>query len=78
MTKMSKVYDPKKTEKKWYAYWMDNGLFHADPASSKQSYCIVIPPPNVTGILTMGHVLNNPLQDILGSFCRGEVELLKE
>ena len=58
-------YNPAEVEEKWYAYWMDNGLFHAGPATGKQPYCIVIPPPNVTGVLHMGHMLNNTIQDIL-------------
>ena len=60
-----KAYDPKLVEDKWYAEWMAKGYFTANPASSKPPYSIVIPPPNVTGVLTMGHVLNNTLQDIL-------------
>ncbi|MGD0016390.1 MAG: valine--tRNA ligase [Verrucomicrobiia bacterium] len=60
-----KAYDPRLVEDKWYAEWMAKGYFTANPASSKPPYSIVIPPPNVTGVLTMGHVLNNTLQDIL-------------
>jgi len=60
-----KAYEPKNVEEKWYAEWLKNGNFTANPASSKPPYSIVIPPPNVTGVLTMGHVLNNTLQDIL-------------
>jgi valyl-tRNA synthetase len=60
-----KAYDPKLVEDKWYAEWMAKGCFTANPSSSKPPYSIVIPPPNVTGVLTMGHVLNNTLQDIL-------------
>ena len=52
-------------EDKWYSYWLDNKYFHADENSPKESFTIVIPPPNVTGKLTMGHVLNNTIQDIL-------------
>ena len=65
MELMEKTYDPKDVEPKWYAYWERNRLFHAETHSSKPPYTIVIPPPNVTGILTIGHVLNNTLQDIL-------------
>ncbi len=62
---MDKTYDPSIVEEKWYRTWMSKGLFGADPASPKPSYSIVIPPPNVTGILHMGHALNNTVQDIL-------------
>jgi valyl-tRNA synthetase len=64
-TILDKRYDPHKVERKWYSYWMKHELFHAPVDSSKKPYTIVIPPPNVTGILTMGHVLNNTIQDIL-------------
>ncbi len=60
-----KAYEPKSVEEKWYAHWLAQGCFTADPQSAKPAYAIVIPPPNVTGVLTMGHVLNNTLQDIL-------------
>jgi len=60
-----KAYEPKAVEDKWYAEWLAKGCFTASPASTKPAYSIVIPPPNVTGVLTMGHVLNNSLQDIL-------------
>tara|TARA_B100000427_G_scaffold329477_1_gene345831 strand:+ start:1402 stop:4038 length:2637 start_codon:yes stop_codon:yes gene_type:complete len=52
-------------EDKWYSYWLDKKYFHADENSPKETFTIVIPPPNVTGKLTMGHVLNNTIQDIL-------------
>ena len=65
MSELSKAYEPGLVEDKWYAWWQERGLFHADPASPKPAYSIVIPPPNVTGVLTLGHVLNNTLQDIL-------------
>ncbi len=58
-------YDPSKTEDKWYAYWMEQGFFHAEPDEKRDPYTIVIPPPNVTGVLHMGHMLNNTIQDIL-------------
>ena len=58
-------YDPSAAEKRWYATWEENGHFAADPDPSRTPYTIVIPPPNVTGVLTLGHVLNNTLQDIL-------------
>ena len=62
---LSKVYDPSEVEDKWYSFWLAGGCFAADPKSKKKPYSIVIPPPNVTGILTLGHILNNTLQDIL-------------
>ncbi len=62
---LEKRYDPARVEDKWYRFWMDQGLLHTPVDSSKKPYTIVIPPPNVTGILTMGHVLNNTIQDIL-------------
>lgn len=60
-----KQYDPKDAQDRWYEFWVKNGYFHADPASAREPYCIVIPPPNVTGALHLGHALNNTLQDIL-------------
>lgn len=60
-----KAYDPNAFEKKWYAYWEENGFFHAAADDGKKPYSIVIPPPNVTGQLHMGHALDNTLQDIL-------------
>src|SRR3989338_2544605 len=65
MTSLEKVFDPKKIEDKWYKFWMDKGYFHADESVDKIPFCIVIPPPNVTGALHIGHALNNTLQDIL-------------
>ncbi len=62
---LSKQYNPQETEDKWYKFWEENNLFSAEPNPAKTPYCIVIPPPNVTGILHMGHALNNTLQDIL-------------
>ena len=62
---LSKQYNPKDTESKWYKVWEQNNLFSAKPSPDKLPYCIVIPPPNVTGILHMGHALNNTIQDIL-------------
>lgn len=59
------VYDPKEVEDKWYEFWEKENLFHAEIDSKKQPFTIVIPPPNVTGQLHMGHALNNTLQDIL-------------
>jgi valyl-tRNA synthetase len=60
-----KQYNPKETEDKWYKFWEENKLFSAKPSLGQLPYCIVIPPPNVTGILHMGHALNNTIQDIL-------------
>ena len=65
MPEMPKAYLPAEIEEKWYAEWEANKRFHGKPNPEKKPYSIVIPPPNVTGILTMGHVLNNTLQDIL-------------
>ncbi len=62
---MPKAYESAEVEAKWYPYWEENGLFRGNMDEGKKPYSIVIPPPNVTGILTMGHVLNNTLQDIL-------------
>jgi len=70
MSELSKGYEPQAVEKKWYAAWLEQGCFIANPASAKPSYSIVIPPPNVTGVLTMGHVLNNTIQDILARKAR--------
>lgn len=60
-----KTYDPASVEKKWYQYWEENHLFHAEPEPAKKPFTIVIPPPNITGQLHMGHALDNTLQDIL-------------
>lgn len=62
---LDKTYSPHDVEDRWYQRWIDAGLFHANPADSGQPYSIVIPPPNVTGSLHVGHALNNTLQDIL-------------
>ncbi|WHZ14277.1 MAG: Valyl-tRNA synthetase [Nitrospira sp.] len=62
---LDKIYSPHEVEDRWYQRWVDAGLFHADPAHPGQPYSIVIPPPNVTGSLHVGHALNNTLQDIL-------------
>jgi len=65
MSELPKAYEPQDVEKQWYSAWQENGCFHADETSDKEGYSIVIPPPNVTGILHLGHVLNNTIQDIL-------------
>ena len=62
---LEKTYNPANVEDKWYGHWLEKNYFHADPNSDKEPYTIVIPPPNVTGMLTVGHVLNNTIQDIL-------------
>ena len=65
MTELSKQYEPKSVEDKWYQRWVDEKVFNAVDGSNKEPYTIVIPPPNVTGVLHIGHALNNTLQDIL-------------
>jgi len=62
---LSTKYNPAEVEGKWYQYWMEKGFFHAKPNTEKEPYTIVIPPPNVTGVLHMGHMLNNTIQDVL-------------
>ena len=70
MEELNKVYSPKEIEDKWYQNWEENGYFSATTDEEKPNYSIVIPPPNVTGILHMGHVLNNTIQDTLIRFKR--------
>jgi valyl-tRNA synthetase len=70
MAEISKAYEPQSVEDKWYQFWLDGKFFTANPTSAKPAYSIVIPPPNVTGVLTMGHVLNNTIQDILSRKAR--------
>jgi valyl-tRNA synthetase len=70
MAELSKGYEPQAVEAKWYARWLAEGCFTPDPTSSKPAYSIVMPPPNVTGVLTLGHVLNNTIQDILARRAR--------
>ena len=60
-----KVYDPKSVEDKWYQFWLDHNIFHSEPRDGATPYTIVIPPPNVTDVLHMGHAYNNTIQDIL-------------
>jgi valyl-tRNA synthetase len=69
---LSTKYDPSQVEDKWYSKWMEKGFFHAEPDPDKESFCIVIPPPNVTGVLHMGHMLNHTIQDILTRKARME------
>ncbi|HAM70370.1 MAG TPA: valine--tRNA ligase [Verrucomicrobiales bacterium] len=70
MPEISKAYEPQAVEDRWYQFWTEKKCFAADPASAKPPFSIVIPPPNVTGMLTLGHVLNNTIQDILARRAR--------
>jgi valyl-tRNA synthetase len=70
MTELNKAYDPAAVEDRWYGFWEERGYFSADEMRPGRRFAIVIPPPNVTGVLTMGHVLNNTLQDVLVRFKR--------
>src|SRR5438046_4183570 len=70
MAELSKTYDPKSVEPKWYAHWIGNDDFRADANSPKPPFSIVMPPPNITGVLTPSHVLNNTFQDILARRAR--------
>ena len=70
MPEVPKAYEPQSVEQKWYDFWLREKCFVADPKSPKPAYSIVIPPPNVTGVLHMGHVLNNTIQDILARKAR--------
>ena len=67
---LQKGYEPKGIEEKWYKFWLEKNFSHGDKNSEKPPYSIVIPPPNVTGSLHIGHALNNTLQDILARFKR--------
>lgn len=62
---IAKTYNPSEAESKWYSYWIKHQFFKSTPDKSKKPYTIVIPPPNVTGVLHMGHMLNNTIQDVL-------------
>lgn len=62
---LSTKYNPTEVENKWYSYWLKHRFFHSEPNPQKEPFCIVIPPPNVTGVLHMGHMLNNTIQDVL-------------
>ncbi len=64
-TELPKIYDPKEAQQRWLKFWEEQGYFHSRPDQARTPYTIVIPPPNVTGALHMGHALNNTLQDIL-------------
>src|ERR1700730_15804666 len=65
MSELPKAYEAKTIDTKWYQFWEGHHFFKANPFSSKPPYCIVMPPPNVTGVLHMGHALVSTLQDIL-------------
>ncbi len=67
---LDKGYEPAGIEEKWYQFWQDNGFFKAEDTSDKPPFSIVIPPPNVTGVLHMGHALNNVIQDIMCRYRR--------
>ncbi len=70
MSELSPKYDPKEVEERWYKLWEERGDFHCEPTSTKPPFSIVIPPPNVTGSLHIGHALNNTLQDLLTRHAR--------
>src|ERR1700720_5031175 len=70
MPGLPKTYDPRSVEPKWYQRWIDNHDFQADAKSAKPPFSIVMPPPNITGVLTLGHVLNNTIQDVLARRAR--------
>jgi valyl-tRNA synthetase len=70
MAELPKTYDPRAVEPKWYQRWIDNRDFEADAKSKKKPFSIVMPPPNITGVLTLGHVLNNTIQDVLARRAR--------
>ncbi|MCG9880285.1 MAG: valine--tRNA ligase [Bacteroidia bacterium] len=65
MNELAKTYTPQDFEDKWYSYWLNQKFFHAEANPEKEAYTVVIPPPNVTGVLHMGHMLNNTIQDVL-------------
>jgi valyl-tRNA synthetase len=67
---LAKAYEPKDVERRWYAFWEEQGLFRADPASGKPPFCVVLPPPNVTGSLHIGHAFTNTLQDVIARWKR--------
>ncbi|MCB1234380.1 MAG: class I tRNA ligase family protein, partial [Verrucomicrobiae bacterium] len=71
-SELSQAYQPGEVEENWYARWQEADCFRGDETSSREAYSIVIPPPNVTGILHLGHVLNNTIQDILARRARME------
>src|SRR2546429_7383337 len=71
-TELPKQYDPREAQQRWLQSWDEHGYFHSRPNPNRKPYCIVIPPPNVTGALHMGHALNNTLQDVLIRFHRAQ------
>jgi len=70
VTELAKAYEHKEVEKRWYSFWEEGGYFHVPDRPKGKAYCIVIPPPNITGALHMGHGLNNTLQDVLVRYKR--------
>src|SRR5437016_4641556 len=64
-TELAKQYDPQEAQQRWLKFWDEHGWFHSRPDAARQPFCIVIPPPNVTGALHMGHAMNNIPQDVL-------------
>jgi valyl-tRNA synthetase len=62
---LAKNFDHATAERRWYSHWMQRGYFHSEPDATRKPYTIVMPPPNVTGVLHMGHALNNTVQDVL-------------
>ena len=64
LSDIPKAYNPNEVEDKWFKYWEDHKLYHSEVDETKEPYTVVIPPPNVTGMLTLGHVLNNTIQDV--------------
>ncbi|MGH7804414.1 MAG: class I tRNA ligase family protein, partial [Candidatus Binatia bacterium] len=77
MTELAKAYEPTAVEERWYRFWRERGYFHADETRDGKTFSMVIPPPNITGSLHMGHALNNTIQDVLARYHRmlGEVTL---
>jgi valyl-tRNA synthetase len=67
---LAKAYEPGDVERRWYAFWEERGFFKADPASGKPPFCVVLPPPNVTGSLHIGHAFTNTLQDVIARWKR--------
>jgi len=67
---LGKAYEPQESEARWYQYWLDQNFFRAEDTSTKPPFSMVIPPPNVTGMLHMGHALNNTLQDVITRYRR--------
>ncbi|WKZ69454.1 MAG: valine--tRNA ligase [Melioribacteraceae bacterium] len=70
LSDIPKAYNPSEVEDKWFKYWEDHKLYHSEVDESKEPYTVVIPPPNVTGMLTLGHVLNNTIQDVFVRYKR--------